>query len=315
MASAPVAVYADVVDLDPAPGVRLLEESGFEVRVLDSADPDAIVSGAHDAAALLIGYAPVTASMLDRLGSLQIVATQSVGIDSVDLDACRRLGIAVSNVPGAATEEVASHALAMSLALVRGLPFLDRAVADGVWDGTREQLLRLSEITVGVIGLGRIGARYARMIGPLVGRVVGYEPYGTAPDGVEQVELDELLDVSDLVSLHLPSTPDTQGLLDAGRLSRLRRGAMLVNASRGDLIDTAALLRALDDGVLSGAALDVLPHEPPARDDPLVRHPRTLVTPHAAYLSPASARDYVLHQAQSVLAHFAGTGTNLADPG
>jgi len=305
----PLAVYADIVDLDPTPGVRRLQEAGFDVRILDTADPDAIVAGARDASALLIGYAPVTASMLADLPGLQVIATQSVGVDTVDLDACRARGVTVRNVPGAATEEVAAHALAMSLALMRGLPFLDRAVSDGRWDGTDEPLLRPSELTVGVLGLGRIGAAYARMVRPLVARVVGYDPVAEAPHGVEQRTLDEVLEASDLLSLHLPSTDETRGMLDAGRLARLRRGALLVNVSRGDLVVPEDLIAALDAGQVGAAALDVLSQEPPAAGDALVGHPRTLVTPHVAYLSAASARDYVLHQAEAVVQHFAGSPT------
>lgn len=297
-------VYADLVELDPAPGIALLEEAGFEVRVLDTTDPDQIVAGAADASALLISYAPVTAQMMARLPALRLVATQSAGTDTVDAAHCAEHGIALRNVPAAAVEEVASHALAMSLALLRGLPYLDRAVLAGQWDGTTERLQRPSELTVGVIGLGRIGARYAEMIRPLVGTVVGHDPGCPAPTGVTRTSLADLLSMSDLISLHLPSTEQTRGLLDASRLASTRRGALLVNVSRGDLVVTEALLEALDSGQLGGAALDVLPDEPPATGDRLVHHPRTLVTPHAAYLSAASARDYVLQQAQAVIDHF-----------
>ncbi|WP_204164519.1 C-terminal binding protein [Nocardioides daejeonensis] len=315
MTSRPIAVYADIVDLDPTPGVRRLEEAGFDVRILDTADPAAIVAGARDAQALLVGYAPVTAQMLAELPELRVVATQSVGVDTVDLEACRTRGVAVRNVPGAATEEVAAHALAMSLALVRGLPFLGRAVAGGVWDGTDERLLRPSELTIGVLGLGRIGAAYARMIRPLVARVVGYDPLAAAPVGVEQGTLDEVLAASDLISLHLPSTEQTRGMFDAERLAQLRPGALLVNVSRGDLVVSEALIGALDDGRVGAAALDVLGQEPPAADDPLVAHPRTLVTPHVAYLSAASARDYVLHQAEAVVDQLAPVAPRARDRG
>ncbi len=303
-AGRPVAVYADIVDLDPAAGVRRLQQAGFDVRVLESADPAVIVNGARDAQALLIGYAPVTEAMLAEMPDLRVVAAQSAGLDTVDLVACRARGVAVRNVPGAATEEVAAHALAMSLALMRGLPFLDREVVGGRWDGSGHRLLRPSELTVGVLGLGRIGASYARMVAPLVDRVVGYDPVAEAAGGVDQLSLEGVLATSDLISLHLPSTDATRGMFDSALLARMRPGALLVNVSRGDLVVPEALLAALDDGRIGGAALDVLPQEPPSRGDALVAHPRTLVTPHVAYLSAASARDYVVQQAQAVLDHF-----------
>lgn len=301
--SRPLAVYTDVVDLDPAPGVALLEEAGLDVRVLDSADPEVIREGARDAEALLIGYSPIPADLVGALPRLKVVATQSVGTDMVDVAACQERGIAVPNVPGAATEEVATHALAMTLALARALPWLERDVRDGTWDGTRHEPLRLSELTVGVLGLGRIGQRYVELVRPMVREVVAHDPHAPAPDGVASGTVSEVLERSDVVSLHLPLTPETRHLLDAEAIAGMRRGALLVNVSRGALVDPVALRDALDSGHLAGAALDVLPVEPPAADDPLVHHPRTLVTPHAAYLSGASSRDYVLIQARNVIEH------------
>src|SRR5690606_383714 len=140
------------------------EQAGVTAGVIGSADPDVIVREAKEASALLLGYSPVTESMLDALPQLRVVATQSVGTDIVDLEACRRRGIWVTNVVGVATEEVASHALALALGLVRGVPALDRQVRDGVWDGTTLPLRRLSQLTVGVVGLGRIGSAFAAMV-------------------------------------------------------------------------------------------------------------------------------------------------------
>jgi D-3-phosphoglycerate dehydrogenase len=297
----PIAVYTDVVDTDPRPGVDLLEEAGFAVRFARTPAPADIVAVAEDADALLLGYATVDEPLLAAMPKVRIIATQSVGYDMVDLDACRARGIWVTNVPGAATEEVASHALAMTLALLRGLPQLDRDVRAGVWDGTRHELHRLSEVTVGVIGLGRIGRRFAEYVRPLVGRVVGHDPQVAAVEGLEWLDLDELLRCSDVVSLHLPQTAETEGMLDARRLGLMPPGAGLVNVSRAGLVDHQALIHSLDEGRLSGAALDVLPHEPPQANDQVVQHPNVLVTPHAAYLSPASSRDYVLEQARNVV--------------
>jgi phosphoglycerate dehydrogenase-like enzyme len=303
--SAPLAAYADVVDVDPAPGVRLLEQAGFAVRVLGTEDPARIRREAADAAALLIGYARVDADLLAGLPRLGIVATQSAGFDMVDLEAARARGVWVSNVPGAATEEVAVHALAMGLGLLRGLPFLDRAVRAGRWNAAELPLWRPSTATLGILGLGRIGRRLGRLAAGVYGRVIGHDPLLDAtawPPGVERVGLDELLGASHVISLHLPLTPGTHHLIDASTLARMRAGALLVNVSRGALVDAGALLAALDGGQLGGAALDVLEHEPPAGDDPLLRHPRVLITPHAAYYSDQSATAYVLEQAHNVVA-------------
>lgn len=304
-AGRPLALYTDVVDTDPTRGIELLEQAGVTAGVIGSADPDVIVREAKEASALLLGYSPVTESMLDALPQLRVVATQSVGTDIVDLEACRRRGIWVTNVVGVATEEVASHALALALGLVRGVPALDRQVRDGVWDGTTLPLRRLSQLTVGVVGLGRIGSAFAAMVRPLVAHVVGHDPAGDV-DGVENCSVDEVFARADLVSLHLPATPATRNLVDERRLALMRPGSMLVNVSRGELLEESAVLAALDSGHLAGAGLDVLVEEPPASAHPLVSHPRVIVTPHAAYLSEATMDAYVEVQAQSVAAVLTG---------
>lgn len=297
----PIAVYTDIVETDPQPGIDALEEAGFEVRVADTADPDAIAAIAEGADALLIGYSPIDRELIARLSNLKIIATQSVGFDMVDAEAATERGIWLTNVPAAATEEVATHAFAMAMAMLRGLPFLDRDVRAGIWDGTRERLRRPSETTVGVVGLGRIGTRFAELVRPVVGRVVGYDPFQAGPEGVEQLGLDEVLEVSDVVSLHMPLTDDTHQMLDRRRLALMPGGAFVINVSRGGLIDHDALLEMLDTGRLGGAGLDVLPQEPPQPGDRIVGHPRLLLSPHAAYLSASTERDYVLHQAQNVI--------------
>ena len=297
----PIAVYTDIVETDPQPGIDALEEAGFEVRVADTADPDAIAAIAEGADALLVGYSKIDRPLMDRLVNLKIIATQSVGVDMVNAEAATERGIWVANVPAAATEEVATHAFAMTLSMLRGLPFLDRAVRAGIWDGTREKLRRPSDTTVGVIGLGRIGTRYAELILPVVGRAVGYDPFQAGPVGVEQLELDDLLRISDVVSLHMPLTDDTHQMLNGRRLELLPDDAFVINVSRGGLIDHDALLDLLDSGRLGGAALDVLPQEPPPAGDRLTTHPKTLLSPHAAYISAAASKDYVLHQAQNVV--------------
>jgi D-3-phosphoglycerate dehydrogenase len=301
----PVAVYADVVDVDPAPGVRLLEAAGFAVRVLGTSDPEQIAAGAADADALLVGYARADAALLAQLPRLRIVATQSVGYDMVDCAAAAARGIWVSNVPGAATEEVAVHALAMCLSLIRGLPQLDRAVRAGDWDAAALPLRRPSDVTLGILGMGRIGRRLAELAAGAFGGLAGCDPAvgaGAWPAGVARLERDALLESVDVLSLHLPLTADTRRTIDTTALSRMRAGAFLVNVARGGLVEQAALLAALDSGRLGGAALDVLDAEPPAPDEPLLHHPRTLVTPHAAYYSDRAAEAYVLEQARNVVA-------------
>lgn len=306
-----LAAFTDPEELDVSPGVALLEEAGLRVSVLDTRDPGRIVAEAGDAAALLIGYTRVDGALMDALPQLRLVAAMAVGVDSVDLAAASSRGIQVCNVPDAATEEVAVHALALALCLVRRLPMLDRLVRAGGWstDAT-EQMRRPSSMTLGILGLGRIGRYLARIAQPVFGTVVGHDPAlseDSWPSGVKRRSFAEVLACSDVLSLHLPASPGSRPLIGEEAIGQLKAGALLVNVSRGSLVDESALLSALEDGRLAGAGLDVLATEPPAAKDPLRAHPRAVVTPHLAYLSDESSLAYALRAAENVVA-WATTG-------
>ncbi|MFJ9161510.1 C-terminal binding protein [Streptomyces griseoviridis] len=302
--SHPIVVITDTEELDPGPGVRLLSDAGFEVRLAESRDPDVIAALAHDADALIVGYARVDAALLDRLPKLRVLATMSAGHDMVDTVEAARRGLWVANLPHAATEDVAVHALAQALSLTRGLPQADAVVRSGGWSqDLTETPRRAGELTLGVLGLGRIARELTRIAAPVFGRVIAHDPHvPDRPDGPERVDLDTLVRDADILSLHVPSTPRTRGMVNAGLLARMRRGSMLVNVSRGDLVDPEALLDALDDGRLAGAALDVFPVEPPAAADRLRSHPRLRLSPHSAFLSDASLRAYATEPARNVIA-------------
>lgn len=303
-----MAVCRDLDELDIEAGVRMLEAARCRVVRLSDDDPDTIAREAADAEALLVGYARIDAALLDRLPRLGAIATASMGVDMVDVDAATARGIWVSNVLGAATEEVATHALALALASARGIVAHASDVRAGGWGlGAAPVPRRLSELTLGLVGLGRIGLALADRASATFGRVVGCDPYTGETPGIERMSADDVLAAADVLSLHLPLTDETVGYLDADRIARMPRGATIVNVSRGGLIDTAALVAALDSGHLAGAALDVLETEPPVADDPLLTHPKVIVTPHAAFLSDASMADYVRLQAENALA-FLGTG-------
>jgi phosphoglycerate dehydrogenase-like enzyme len=297
-----LAVFVDTVECDLYEGPNLLRDAGFEVRAAVARTPEEVAAAAQGASAVLTGDAPVTDSVLAAVPELRIIATVTAGTDQVDVDAARERGVWVANVPDAYTEEVAVHALAMMLTLLRQLPRYDRHVREGGWDALEgPRPARPSELTLGIVGLGRIGARLATLARPLFGRLLGHDPVSDAVPSVEAVELDRLLSESDVVSLHTPMTPQTRGLIGGAQLGRMRPGALLVNVSRGGLVDEAALLAALDGGRLAGACLDVLAQEPPG-DSPLVHHPAVLLSPHAAFLSAHSEREGVARQAANVAA-------------
>lgn len=297
---------AEGVDLLGAPAI--LERAGFDIDYTFARTDEQVIHAARGSQAVLTGDSVVSAVAIANLPQLRIVATCTVGVDHVDLDAARSAGIWVCNVPDAASEEVSVHALAMALGLIRHLPLFDRHVHQGGWDYMATgPLRRPSTLTVGVIGMGRIGRRFAALAHPIFGRVVAHDPLVAAdewPQAVERLELDDVFAAADLVSLHLPVSADAQPLVDARRLALMPDGAYLVNVSRGGLVDSAALLAALAGGKLAAAGLDVLAEEPPPPSDPLLAHPRVLLSPHVAYLSDEAERRYYRCQADNVVSWY-----------
>jgi D-3-phosphoglycerate dehydrogenase len=300
------AVYVDTVESGCGEGRDLLRAEGFAVRSAVATTPADVLAAGAGADALLVGDSPVTAAVIAGLADrLRIISAVTVGVDHIDLDAARSAGIWVSNVPDATTEEVAVTALAMVLSLVRHVAFLDRDVRAGGWDAFASgRRRRPSGLTLGIVGLGRIGRHVAGLSLPIFGRTCAYDPAPAAPwpNGVDRLELRDLLAEADVLSLHLPAVAGVPPLIDANAIDRMRPGALLVNVSRGALVDTDALLLALDDGRLGGAALDVVASEPPPLEAPVRRHPRVILNPHAAFWSDEAEVDSYARQAANVVA-------------
>lgn len=240
---------------------------------------------------------PVDAELLDAAGeSLRVVANFAVGYDNVDLDACRERGVVVTNTPGVLTEATAELALALTLAAARRLSDAERDLRAGRWKGWDPAAYRGIELrgaSVGVVGLGRIGRRYAELAGAL-GAELLYTGPTAKPEaerelGARRLELDELLEAADVVSLHAPSRPETRHLIGAKELQRIGADGVLVNTSRGPLVDEAALAAALRDGTLGAVGLDVYEDEPNV-SDALLEAPRAVLLPHIGSAS-VTARD------------------------
>ena len=283
---------------DPSVPVEQAREilAGPEVAVESGSPP-----WSGDDVVGLLSFDPVTAADIDGLPSLQVIATPSVGFDHVDVDAATRHGIWVCHVPDYCVDEMADHALALLLALARGVVELDRSVRAGLWSyEAAGPLQRVADIRLGVIGFGRIGRALASRGRALGMDVCAHDPFVSGEDiaaaGVRPATLGELLQASTAVSLHAPLTAETRRLLGRRELELLPDGAYVVNVSRGGLVDADALLEALENGRLGGVALDVLDVEPPSPDSPAPVAPRLVVNPHAGWYSER-AEDAVVRRA------------------
>jgi D-3-phosphoglycerate dehydrogenase len=284
-----------VADELPASAIQILHDEGWSVDATSGRPPGELQAAVAAADALIVRSATkVTAAVIAAAPQLRAIARAGAGVDNIDVAAAAARGIVVMNAPGATSASVAELTLGLMLALARHLPAADCAMKDERWEKRRFAGTELGGKTLGVVGLGRIGAIVARL-GRAVGMiVVAHDPARSSKDAADLdaalVTLDELCDRADYITLHLPLLPETHHLFGRDRLARCRRGVRLVNTSRGELVDSAALLAALQSGHVAGAALDVFEQEPPA-DWELVRHPAVVATPHlAASTSEAQER-------------------------
>jgi D-3-phosphoglycerate dehydrogenase / 2-oxoglutarate reductase len=262
-------------------GVELLRQPGWEViRTTKETLGAEIVT----AEGLVVRSATrVTADLLETAPKLLVVGRAGVGVDNVDLEAATRRGVLVMNTPGGNAPSVAEHTVALLLALARRIPMLDAAMHAGRWEKSKGIGTELRGKTLGLIGMGRVGSEVAKRTRALEMKVLAYDPYLTESAareaGVALVPLDELFAQSDYISLHTAFVPETERIINAQSLAKMKKGAQLVNTARGELVDEAALADALRSGQLGGAALDVFKIEPP-KDSPLLAMPNVVATPH-----------------------------------
>jgi D-3-phosphoglycerate dehydrogenase len=255
--------------------------------------PDEFIGEAADCDALLNTYAgPITAEVMERMPKCRIIARYGIGVDTIDLDAATRAGIIVTNNPTYCIEEVAEHTMALLLACARKAPLYDRVVRGSRWDiAPGKPMLRLSGGALGLVGFGNIARQVAVRAHAFGMRILYADPY--VPEGRfavpgKKVELDELLESTDFVSLHPPLTRDTRKMINDRTLSRMKPSAFLINCSRGPIVDTDALVRALDANVIAGCALDTVDPEPLPDPHPLRGRANVIVTPHVAWYSEQS---------------------------
>ena len=252
----------------------------------------------------------VTAALLDAAPHLRVVGRAGVGVDNIDLDAARARGVVVVNAPAATTDAVAEHTLALLFAVARRIAEADAGLKAGRWEKKRLMGVELAGRTLGLVGVGRIGAAVARRAVALGMRVLGYDPYlppaALRERGATPVEdLEALLAQADVVSVHVPLTPETRGLLGPAAFARMKQGVIVLGTARGGVIDEDALLAALERGRVRGAGLDVFAQEPPG-PTPLVTHPRVVATPHIAAQTEEAQRRVAEDIAREVLAALRG---------
>jgi D-3-phosphoglycerate dehydrogenase / 2-oxoglutarate reductase len=287
--------------LDPESAV--LDPLGVDLVVAEAIDEDSLAALAGDAAGILVCYAPVTARVVQAAsdGGCRVIARYGIGYDNVDVEAATAAGIVVTNVPDYCLDEVADHTMALLLAAVRGVAAGAALVRDGAWERPPGTIHRLAGRRLALVGLGNIGRRVAARARAFGLEVVAYDPYAKPEDGIALVpDLEAAIAEADVVSLHAPLTPETRHVVDARSIALMRRAPLLVNTARGGLVDTDAVLEALDSGALSGAALDVLDAEPPPAGHPIRSHPRAIVTPHMAFHSEEAGVELQRRAAEEV---------------
>ncbi len=259
------------------------------LTVAPAGDRAALLELVRTADAVLNCYAPIDAELIEAMENCRIIARSGIGIDTIDLGAASAKGIKVTNVPDYCVHEVADHAAGLMLALMRGIHAGATQTSAGTWslDGLRP-LHRVQGKVLGLVGFGKIGSALADRATAFGMKIRFYDPHfkGEIPAGiVRDIELKSLLERSDAISLHAPLGPSTRHLIGREKLSLMRKGAIIINTSRGGLIDTEALLAALEEGRLGGAGLDVLEVEAGSEAARFARYPNAIVTPHAAFYS------------------------------
>lgn len=267
---------------------KMLQEAGFEIvsndtgKILSPEDQKALIK---DAYAIIAGTEKYDAQMLEGCDNLKAVIRFGVGTDNFDLETMKKMGVQVGVI--ANYNSVAEFALMLILAAMKNFSQFDRAVRDGKW--SRFTMRELTGKTVGIVGFGRIGRRLAELLKGFDVEILAYDPFMNAAAAAERnvtpLPLDELLARADVVSLHLPSTPETKGMFNAETFAKMKDGAYLVNTARGALVNEAALIDALKSGKLAGVGLDVFEKEPVTADNPLFALEGNALAPHAAALS------------------------------
>ena len=269
---------------------EIFEQAGLEWELLDCRTEDEVIARCAGAAGVLSQYAPIKQKAIAALSGLKVLSRYGVGVDNLDVAAATAAGVAVCNVPDYCQDEVSTHAMALLLDIVRGVSAMHTDTAAGGWDfRVAGSVPRTAGRTLGLIGFGAIARMTARKALGFGMKVLAFDPYVKETEmDVELTGLDNLLSASDFISLHAPLTEQTNKMINAETLAKMKDGVYLVNTSRGALVDEAALAEAVRGGKGAGAGLDVLTSEPPEQGNPLVGLKNVVLTPHSSFFSDDS---------------------------
>jgi D-3-phosphoglycerate dehydrogenase len=285
---------------------QVLNSERIELVPAQCRTEEEVIAACRDADALINQYAPITRKVIDSLEKCRVITRYGVGVNTVDVEAATEKGICVANVPDYCMDEVADHALALLLAWTRKVVVANHHVKSGVWDfKVTQPITRLRGKVLGLIGFGKIPQALAEKVKPLGLRVIAHDPF--VPEalaqekGVKLVTLDELCREADIVSVHAPLTKATEGMVGKEQFDAMKQSAIVINTSRGPVIDERALIEALRAGSIAGAALDVVEQEPISPDNPLLTMEQVILTPHVAWYSEEAAAEMRTKAAMGVV--------------
>lgn len=276
---------------------KVLEAAGYEFDWLHCKTQQEVIEQCKEAVVLMNQYVKMDRTIFEALPNLKCVVRYGVGVDNINLEDADEFGVQACNVPDYGTREVADQALAMMMCLTRKVAFTNALIRKGVWDYRREiPIYRMSVMTVGIYGIGRIGSEFAKRVHALGCKVIAYDIEAgnknrKFPEFVEFVSAEELLERSDIISIHCPLRPDTYHVFGKEQFRAMQNSAYIVNVARGGIIDEEALEWALANHEIAGAALDVVEHEPLTADNPLLKYDNFIVSPHTAWYSEESAEE------------------------
>jgi D-3-phosphoglycerate dehydrogenase len=281
---------------------------GAELTLAQVKEEEELIRACKDADGLINQYALLTRKVLERLANCKVVSRYGVGVDSVDLKSATDLGIIVANVPDYCMDEVSNQTISMILTLIRKTAFFDQKVKSGQWDfHLGIPIYRTRGKTLGLVGCGKIGLEVAKKILSFGVKVISFDPYlQKVPEGIELTDLDTLLKESDFISIHCPLSDSTRHLIGQREFGKMEKKPILINTSRGPIIDESALIQALVKGQISGAGLDVLEKEPPDSRNPMLKMENVVLSPHVSFYSVESISELKRRTAENVSAVLLG---------